>query len=153
MKKIKILVFLLFLILFNSCQNDDIQTISKKETLNSEINGQWTLVNVSGGFAGTNMDFPAGWITWNFNESSATLTVVNNNLYANPMYDGLQTGTYTYSSFLTTTSCGNDFNPLAITNGFESCYTIMDDVLIIANNQIADGYILKFKRMMFCGTN
>lgn len=153
MKKFKILVYIFFLIIVNGCQSDDGQNNSKKDVANSEINGMWTLVNVSGGFAGANQNFTAGSITWYFDESNNTLTIVNDNQITDAIYDGLPTGTYTYSSILSTTSCGEGFNPLAITNAFESCYTITDNILTIDNNQIADGFALKFERIMFCGTN
>lgn len=151
MKNFKLIFFVLTIIF--GCQNEDNETLIKKQASNSEINGMWTLVNISGGFTGTNQNFTAGLIRWNFDESTNILTIVNDNQISDVIYDGLTTGTYSYSSILSTTSCGDGFNPLAIVNGFESCYTITENTLTIDNNQIADGFVLKFERVMFCGTN
>lgn len=147
----KLYIFLIFISFFlQSCNSDE---NSKSSTTPNLIEGSWSFVNVSGGFAGTNQNFTAGSIRWDFDESNNTLTIVNDNQITDAIYDGLPTGTYTYSSILSTTSCGDGFNPLAITNAFESCYTIVDNTLTIDNNQIADGFVLKFERIMFCGTN
>ncbi|WP_192877615.1 hypothetical protein [Arenibacter hampyeongensis] len=60
------------------------------------VNGSWNLTNISGGFAGIDDDFLKGKIVWKFDSKGETLVVVNND-ESNSIYNGLPTGTYTYS--------------------------------------------------------
>ncbi|MBC8767395.1 hypothetical protein H4O18_05270 [Arenibacter sp. BSSL-BM3] len=60
------------------------------------VRGSWNLTNVSGGFAGVDDDFEKGKIVWKFDAKGGTLMVVNND-ESNSIYNGLSTGTYTYS--------------------------------------------------------
>ena len=46
-----------------SCNSDD----DVQQNTEPTLFGPWSLVNVSGGFAGVNDDFEIGTITWNFN--------------------------------------------------------------------------------------
>ena len=61
------------------------------------LHGSWSVTNISGGFVGMNQDFQSGEIIWTFDSSNATLQVANNNFNADVIYDGLDTGTYSYS--------------------------------------------------------
>jgi hypothetical protein len=60
------------------------------------VRGSWNLINVSGGFAGVDDDFEKGKIVWKFDGKTESLIVVNNDA-SNSIYNGLPTGTYTYS--------------------------------------------------------
>lgn len=149
--KIKLLTqtVLLLVILFSCQSNNDENNITPPSTLN----GKWTLTTISGGFVGNNSHFPQGWITWHFNESNHVLTVANNNLYMNPMYDGLQTGLYNFENNYTPSNNSATSHSLKIIDNFESYYTINADTLFINNNQIADGYQYKLIRMTNCDEN
>ncbi len=59
------------------------------------VEGQWKLINVSGSFAGVSNDFEPGVITWDFNPTLHTVTVVNNNTDDN-LTDLFDTGVYNY---------------------------------------------------------
>jgi len=64
-------------------------------SLEQQIQKKWNLVNINGGLAGVNTDFPVGSIIWEFD--AAKVNVTNNNPLMGSMYDGLGTGTYDYS--------------------------------------------------------
>lgn len=158
MKNSIIASLIIFIGVLVSCQKDNLTelNLNRKATTRLEnanqLDGKWTLVGVSGGFAGTNTNFQSGLITWNFNENNQQLTVVNNNPVSNAIYDGLQTGNYTYNNSIMV-SCGNETTPLNIINSFESCYTISNNTLVINNNQIADGFQLTLVRVENCNSN
>jgi hypothetical protein len=82
MKKITSILISLFL--FSSC-------VSNK---NSIIIEEFSLINVSGGFAGINENFAEGEIIWSFNTQNATLTVEKN---IQNVFSGLSEGDYSYS--------------------------------------------------------
>ncbi len=152
LKKLKFTIFVVILAFFVSCTDElDTNSLENPKSRRTEIfnplEGCWSLVNVSGGFAGTNTNFPKGWITWDFNTANQTITIVNNNLFEAPLYDGLESGTYNYNNTLTFTSCGNETTPINIINQFESCYAITNDTLTINNNQIADSFTLTLVRV------
>jgi hypothetical protein len=158
MKNIKIILLTIFIGILISCQNEHLNelNLNRKATTRLEnanqLSGTWTLVNISGGFAGTNTNFPAGWITWEFNEANQTVIVVNNNLFDAPLYDGPESGTYNYNNSIIT-SCGTETIPLNIINQFESCYEITNNTLVINNNQIADGFKFTLVRVENCNSN
>lgn len=82
MKKITFILISLFL--FSSCNSDK----------NTIIIEKFSLINVSGGFAGINENFAEGEIIWTFNTQNATLTVEKNIQNA---FSGLSEGNYSYS--------------------------------------------------------
>lgn len=61
------------------------------------LSGVWNVQNISGGLVGMDQDFESGTITWTFNTATSSVTVVNNNVLADVIYDGLNSGTYPYS--------------------------------------------------------
>jgi uncharacterized protein YcfL len=89
MRKLSILGILLALIL-SGCSSD-----SNSPHANI-VEGQWKLIHVSGSFAGVSSDFVPGVITWDFNPTTQTVTVVNNNTNDN-LTDIFETGVYNYS--------------------------------------------------------
>jgi hypothetical protein len=89
MRKLSILGVLLALV-FSGCSSDS-------NTSHANIvQGQWKLINVSGSFTGASSDFEPGLITWDFNPTTQTVTVVNNNT-DDSLNDIFETGVYNYS--------------------------------------------------------
>ena len=80
-----------FVLLLSSCSRTD-DNLGNQEA----INVPWSLKSTVGGLAGTNVNFNMGMVLWTFNDSSNTLTVINNNTN-NYVYDGLETGSYSYT--------------------------------------------------------
>jgi hypothetical protein len=157
MKILKITLTIIFFGFLTSCQKDTLFDSDKNATRRNEnsnqLTGKWTLVNIAGGIPGSSIGFPPGWITWKFNETTHLLEVINNNQYGNPAYDGLQTGNYSFTSNIIPFNCENNYQSLAITNQFESCYNIANDTLIIRNYQIADGLQFSLVRVNECATS
>ena len=80
-----------FVLLLSSCSRTD-NNLGNEEA----INVTWSLKSTVGGLAGTNVNFNMGTVLWTFNDSSNTLTVINNNTN-DDVYDGLETGSYSYT--------------------------------------------------------
>ncbi len=128
---------LIFALMAWSCNsNDDGQQSSGKK-----LDGTWSLVNVSGGFAGVNDDFETGLIIWGFDTTNFEITVTNNNTET-VIFDGLPSGTYDYQ-ILTTTG--------------EAAYLVVDSfsyeiaapstsVLILDEDITSDGFRLTLNR-------
>lgn len=87
MKTKLILSLALLLSIFSSC-NDDNQIFAV-----TDIDGEWSLVNISGGEAGVNTDFAEGLIKWTID--GELLTIVNNNPSSD--YDAYESGNYSIS--------------------------------------------------------
>jgi hypothetical protein len=90
MKVYAIIPFLGLIFALNGCSTDG------TPENNDKLNGTWSLINVSGGFAGVDEDIEKGEIVWKFNAGEETL-VVSDNYGSNDHYYGLPIGTYTYS--------------------------------------------------------
>ncbi|MCM4162119.1 MULTISPECIES: hypothetical protein [unclassified Arenibacter] len=90
MKVYAIIPLLGLIFALNGCSTDGTAENSDK------LNGTWSLINVSGGFAGVDEDFEKGRIIWKFDAGEGTLAV-SNNYGSNDNYYGLPIGTYTYS--------------------------------------------------------
>ena len=141
MKNVILFLFMFFgLTTFMGCDKKDNTT--QMETLN----GKWNLKNISGGFAGVDDDFEMGLVTWTFDQTSSTLSVVNNSTQEF-IYSGYETGTYNYIIF--SYSNGNKY---MIINGTEhGKYLIQGNLLTINENELqsgagADGFIFEFVR-------
>ena len=138
--KSKILVLLVvgFCGVIASCNNDDsIQA--------STINGTWYLKNISGGLAGINDDYNQGIIKWIFDSQALTLTVENNNSQ-NTVFDGFESGIYSYSIL---ESGGNSY--LIVEDTEFGGYTFTENNLMLDQNKIstgsgADGFIIELER-------
>ena len=121
-----------------SCNNDDsIQATT--------INGTWNLKNISGGLAGINDDYNQGIIKWIFDSQALTLTVENNNSQ-NIIYDGFESGMYSYSIL---ESGGNSY--LIVADIEFGGYTLTENNLMIDQNKTwtgsgADGFIIELER-------
>jgi hypothetical protein len=129
-KTISILGMLLALVV-SACSSDSNSSHA------SIVDGQWKLVHVSGSFAGISSDFAPGVITWDFNPTTQTVTVVNNNTDAN-LTDIFETGVYNYQIV------GNP-DPqtcsqiIKIDNMEMGCFSIVDGNLEI-DQAFADGF-------------
>lgn len=82
--------FWVLILVFNGCSTD------LTHEGNDKVNGTWSLINVSGGFAGVDDDFEKGKIVWKFNAANGSLIVTNNDT-SSALYNGLPSGTYSYS--------------------------------------------------------
>lgn len=121
-----------------SCGNDDDNQNNNDEGL---LDGQFSLVNVSGGLLGVDDDFEIGLITWDFDGYNWVLTVDNNNS-ANVAYDGLPSGTYDYQ-ILTTT--GEDAYLVVNEVNFSYRIALYDSSELLLDEGIAfDGFLLSF---------
>ena len=78
------------ILVFTGCSTDN------AHEKNDKLGGTWSLINVSGGFAGIDEDFEKEAIVWKFDTKDGTLIVANND-GSNAINNGLPTGTYTYS--------------------------------------------------------
>ena len=138
--KSKILVLLVvgFCGVIASCNDDD-------STQPSTINATWNLKNISGGLAGINDDYNQEIIKWNFDSQALTLTVENNNSQ-NIIYDGFESGVYSYSIL---ESGRNSY--LIIEDKEFGGYTLTENNLKIDQNKTstgsgADGFIIELER-------
>lgn len=82
MKKVTFILISIFFI--SGCTSDNSMMVTEK----------FSLINVSGGFAGINENFNAGEITWTFNKQNETLSIKKN---IQNGISGLNEGTYSYS--------------------------------------------------------
>lgn len=101
------------------------------------IQGQWKLVTVSGSFAGIHDSFNPGLITWTFNATNHTVTVVNNNTNPN-LQSVLPTGVYDYH-FVNNTDSSPCEESIEINGNLYNCFTVTNESLIL-DQAIADGY-------------
>ena len=132
MKKSILTLTLLLLVLMPSCSNDS-------STNSNTVEGQWKLINVSGTFAGIDNDFAPGLITWDFNPTTQTVTVVNNN--DTELWDVFETGIYNYQIVDNPEfPCGEIIKIDGIEMG---CFSISGNELVI-DQSIADGFRLQF---------
>lgn len=136
--KSKLYILILALITFGCNSDDDAQ-----QDTNATLNGSWSLINVSGGFAGVDDDFEIGLITWDFDNSNLKLTVTNNNT-EEVIYDGLSSGDYDFQVLTTTGEVGY----LVIHNhGIDHAITTLTtSQLILDEGVAADGFLLTFSR-------
>ena len=129
-KKILLLVLTIALLQLGCSSN------SSSNPTASTVQGEWKLVAVDGTFAGIHETFTPGLITWTFNPTAQTVTVVNNN--TNPdAWDLLDTGVYDYHFVNNPDSpCGEQ---IEIGGSIYGCYTVTSASFII-DQAIADGY-------------
>lgn len=133
------LTLLLGIAFFVGC-TDDIHTSPQDQSLN----GTWKLINLSGGFAGLDENYPSGTITWTFNSHNQTLIIDNNQPTSKSFI--FDSGTYNYSIIEMNTQ-----KYLKIDNEEYGELTILSHELIIDQNKIsngvgADGFIMKFEK-------
>lgn len=133
MKKSILPLTLLLLFFLSGCSND-----SNPNT--DTVQGQWKLINVSGTFAGIDNDFEPGLITWDFNPTTQTVTVVNNNTDTNK-WDIFETGVYNY---LIVDSPDFPCGEIIKIDGIEmGCFSVAGNEFVI-DQSIADGFRVQF---------
>lgn len=89
MKKQLLILGILLTVIISGCSSDS------RSSHNNIVDGQWKLTRVSGSFAGVESNFAPGVITWDFNPTTQTVTVVNNNT-DDTLTDIFETGVYNY---------------------------------------------------------
>jgi hypothetical protein len=105
--------------------------------------GSWDFVNMSGGIAGLDYDFPEGTIVWTFTPDG-TISIVNNNENDN-VEDFFETGTY-YFSFVESTDPSSCSHVMMINETELGCRNI--SLPLMTYTQLgADGYVLTFKKI------
>ena len=135
------LKILFLFVLFVSCTNE-ITEINQNPT--NAIEGSWSLVSVSGGFAPT-INLDPSWITYHFGQN---LTVINNNPSMTAQSVGLETGSYAYSFNENASICGMpNYYKVSISNFISDlCVKIEGNEMTIDTNIAADGLLYKFVR-------
>lgn len=107
------------------------------------INGTWDLKNVSGGFAGIDVNYNQGDVLWTFNQDDNTLIVENNIMTTDPesTYARLESGTYTYEVEQ------NEGSQILLIDGNDTGeINLSADTLTIDDESGADGFIMTFVR-------
>ncbi len=132
---------LFLFILLVSCTNE---TTEINQNPSNAIEGSWSLVSVSGGFAPT-LNLDPSWITYHFGQN---LTVINNNPSMTAQSVGLETGSYAYSFNENSSTCGMpNYYKLSISNFISDlCVKIEGNEMTIDTNIAADGLLYKFVR-------
>ncbi|KAA1246388.1 hypothetical protein [Aquimarina sp. RZ0] len=129
----RIYILLLSIILV-SCSNDD-----DSQSQTSALNGEWNLVNITGGFIGMDQDFEKGIIVWNFNESTQKVTITNNSTI-DGVYNGLPSGTYPYAI-----SAPADADELIVNENSLGFLELTSNSFSVSE-QFGDGFTIKFER-------
>jgi len=127
---------LLLVLLAISCNSDDDGAQNNEPTLH----GQWSLINVSGGFAGIDDDYESDIIIWDFNQDTQEITVTNTNIEL-IIYDGLPSGVYDYDVITT-----QDTSTITIEGIDFEITTLTNSQLILDQGVAADGFLLRFIR-------
>lgn len=125
------------LVLCTSCKKDD------DTTEPATISGNWNLKNVSGGFAGINIDYTPGEVIWTFNLETNILTVQNNIITTGPedIYAGFDSGTYNFEI-----ERNEDTQALLVDGVNIGDIILLDDILQVDEGVAVDGFIKTFER-------
>ncbi|WP_343912612.1 hypothetical protein [Aquimarina litoralis] len=127
--------FILLSILMMSCSNDD----DGNAVVQSTIEGEWSLVKVTGGFAGVDEDIDKGTIEWDFDEASGMVTITNTISDAS-FNTILPSGTYTYSI-----SAPADADDLIVNNVNLGRITLENNFFTVEES-LVDGFTFRFER-------
>lgn len=127
--------FILLSILMISCSNDD----DGNAIVQSTIEGEWSLVKVTGGFAGVDEDIDKGTIEWDFDEASGMVTITNTISDAS-FNTILPSGTYTYSI-----SAPADADDLIVNNVNLGRLTLENSFFTVEES-LVDGFTFRFER-------
>ncbi|RZJ64377.1 MAG: hypothetical protein EOO50_15880 [Flavobacterium sp.] len=133
----KLLLTIVAVALFTGCNNDD------DSNANASVYGQWSLVKVQGGIAGTTHEFDMGTITWIFNPDNQTVTVINNNT-DDSVNDGFDSGVYDFQ-VLTVNGNGDCDSQMTIDELFSGCMNVTSTTFKLSQ-QAADGFEYTLKR-------
>lgn len=127
--------FILLSILIIGCSNDD----DGNAVVQSTIEGEWSLVKVTGGFAGVDEDIDKGTIEWDFDEASGMVTITNSISDAS-FNTILPSGTYTYSI-----SAPADADDLIVNNVNLGRLTLSNSFFTVEES-LVDGFTFRFER-------
>lgn len=127
--------FILLSILMISCSNDD----DGNAIVQSTIEGEWSLVKITGGFAGVDEDIDKGTIEWDFDEASGMVTITNTISDAS-FNTILPSGTYTYSI-----SAPADADDLIVNNVNLGRLTLENSFFTVEES-LVDGFTFRFER-------
>lgn len=128
-----------------SCHNDDDHAAPMLLfPLDSQMEGEWHLTNVEGGFGGRHYDFPAGEIVWDFHTQTHTVTVDNNNT-DEAKVDFFDSGTYSYAIIKNPQNPGNCAYKIVIKGTNLGCYGFAGDTFTMSQAGL-DGYTLRLIR-------
>jgi len=138
MRKGILYVVLGLFVVFVGCSDDD-------EPQADPLDGAWSIINISGGFAGIDDDYTQGDIVWNFDTISSEIGVQNNNP-TNTIYDGLDSDEYPYTILTVGKDKylqinGQEFGRMSIT---QYMMTLNQNCLSTGNG--ADGFVLLFAK-------
>ena len=128
--------FLALMLLTLSCKSDD----DADQNLNPTLIGSWSLVNVSGGFAGVDDDFNDGVILWNFTNNPSEITITNTNT-TEVVHSGYPSGAYSYE--IETTP--ND-TIVVIENTDLRIISLTTNQLILDEGVVSDGFQYTFNK-------
>lgn len=137
MKKLLLLIAIISLS-FSSCNNDD-----DKKT-DDPLLHKWTLINVKGGFAGTDVTFDENVIVWRF-KANSTVEITNTN-QDKTKEDYFETGSYTYAIKNNTAQILDCPKSMDVDNINFSCYKIDESGRLILDSAPVDGQTLIFYR-------
>jgi hypothetical protein len=136
MKKIFLLFTAVAFMALSGCNgNDNDNTPSMK--------GTWSLTNVHGGITGSDDSFDPGMITWDFDPTSHTVTIVNNNTFE--AQDILPSGTYDYSVVENTTSSELCSENIVVGGTNYGCFAVSAHEMTFAQVE-SDGFMITFVR-------
>ncbi len=135
MKKIIFLNLICVLLCLSCTQDDDVILTDPSE-------GSWSLINISGSFAGIDQDIEEGVIVWTFNPVDNTITVVNNNT-DEEIIDFFESGTYAYIYVDNNGETEQCSESLVIEDVDFGCQSISGNTMTLSNVW-ADGYQLTF---------
>ena len=138
MRKGILYVVLGLFVVFVGCSDDD-------EPQADPLDGAWSIINISGGFAGIDDDYTQGDIVWNFDTISSEIGVQNNNP-TNTIYDGLDSDEYPYTILTVGKDKylqinGQEFGRMSIS---QDMMTLNQNFLSTGNG--ADGFVLLFAK-------
>lgn len=123
-----------------SCNKGPLQVPNPSSSNENSVVGEWNLVQVYGGLAGTNELYELGEIVWTIDSVNASVTILNsatttnNNTY-------FDSGTYSFQI----TGSGSSAH-LKVNNEDMGTFTINGNELLIDQNVAADGLYYRFLR-------
>ena len=106
------------------------------------IDGAWSLKNVSGGFAGINIDYDHKSVVWTFNQQIGILQVENliDSTGPEDIHAKLNSGTYDFSI-----KSENDADVLYINNSKMGKVIVLGTTFYLDDEIAADGFMMEFE--------
>lgn len=136
--KMRIVISLFIISLLASCQKEQVFNFE------SNLEGSWDLINISGGFIGANCDLQEGIVVWSFDGSQ--LEIENNDPSGEAPCSGVLWGTFNYAIL---EQNGKRF--LLIDGNESGSINVEDNEMTINQNEFstgpgADGFMLILKK-------